>query len=163
MPPTDKHLGGFSTGPRPEPHHVESLSTDLPRLLDELEALRRDVERADTRRRKENSYIIAVAACLILPIILILAVAWQNLGIARDARASAAEARRTADRIEDCTTPTGKCYRDGSKRTGGAVANLARIQIVVASCQRLTITEPALTACIVSRLRGIGVTLPPTP
>lgn len=158
MPPIDKRpLGGIP----PEPHHVENLSTDLRGLLGELESLRRDVERSDKRRRKENGYIIAVAGALILPILLLLVVAWQQLNIARDAKAAAVEGRRLADRIEDCTTPTGQCYRDGSKRTGGAVLNLAKINLVIAACQRATATEPALIACVNTRLKAMGVVLTP--
>lgn len=117
----------------------------------------------DAQRKRENSVAILVAIAICIPIVIMLGLLLQNLGIARDARTSAAEAKRTADTIEDCIVPTGKCYKDGSKRTGGAVINLARINEAIAICERTTGTVQALEACITARFRSIGIVLTPAP
>ncbi len=150
---------------RPNPAGV--LSTDLKSLVKELGSLRADVERADTRRKRENGYILAAAGCLAIPILLMLAIAWQQLSIARNARTAAEGAQRAAHRIEDCTTPAGKCYADSSRRTGGAVANILRGNVVIAECRQQRSPDTSVAAqreletCITDGLKKFGITLPP--
>lgn len=36
--------------------------------------------------------------------------------------------------INDCTKPTGKCFKDGQQRTGAAVASISREAIVRSAC-----------------------------
>lgn len=38
------------------------------------------------------------------------------------------------DTIQDCTQPTGRCFRDGEDRTGTAVASINRVVILAAAC-----------------------------
>lgn len=41
---------------------------------------------------------------------------------------------RTLEAVEDCTLPTGKCYRDGIRRTATAVGDIGRVSIYAAAC-----------------------------
>lgn len=64
----------------------------------------------------------------------------------------------SADRIIDCTTPEGECYKRSQQRTGDAVSALndATLRIVAAAlaCQAEGITqEDALLRCVTQRLQ----------
>jgi len=64
---------------------------------------------------------------------------------------------RAADRIEDCTSPEGQCYKDAQARTAEAVLGIKRdtLDVVVAalSCQEDGVKEQkALARCTISRL-----------
>jgi hypothetical protein len=77
----------------------------------------------------------------------------------------AADAARTADRIEDCTTPGRPCFEDQVKRTGDAVAgiNQGTLAVIVAalSCQADGITEErALARCTARRAAASTVDQP---
>lgn len=76
----------------------------------------------------------------------------------RDKRtaATAADAARAAERIEDCTTPGRECYEEQLRRTGDAVAgiNQGTLAVIVAalSCQADGITEEKpLARCTAER------------
>ncbi len=76
--------------------------------------------------------------------------------------ATAADAARSADRIESCTTPGQECYEDQQRRTGDAVAgiNQGTLAIIVAaiSCQADgIIDEKPLARCTASRARAATV------
>lgn len=66
--------------------------------------------------------------------------------------------RTLLNTINDCTQPTGKCYRAGQKRTGDAVASINRVVILAASCAvgengREPQVEARIQACVIDRLR----------
>lgn len=151
--PTPKALIG---GPDPSAALLTTVQ-ELRRSIDaaalEAQGLRRDVELADKRRAKENTYVIAVGAALILPILLMLALGWQSVHTAKDARDAAERAKATSDQIASCTTPSGKCYQDGNKRTSGAVQNLVKAQMAIAECAKITATDAQLEACVARRMK----------
>lgn len=70
--------------------------------------------------------------------------------------ATAADAARAAQRIEDCTTPGRQCFEEQTRRTGKAVAgiNQGTLAVIVAaiSCQADGITEERpLARCTAKR------------
>ncbi len=76
--------------------------------------------------------------------------------------ATAADAARSAERIEDCTTPGRPCYEDAQRRTGEAVAgiNQGTLAVITAalSCQADGITDQkALSRCTVRRAEASTV------
>lgn len=75
---------------------------------------------------------------------------------AERAKEAAENAARSAERIEDCTTPGRKCFDDSQKRTAEAIVgiNEGTLRVIVAaiSCQDDGITEQrALSICTVRR------------
>lgn len=172
-PPIRKTLPESAT-PDPVQSSILGLRKTLEDVIAESAAYRREVEdfqqaqvrkdeARDRQRKRENSVAALVAIAICIPIVIMLGLLLQNLAIARDAQQASADARRTADTIEDCIVPTGKCYRDGSKRTGGAVVNLARVYTAIAVCQRTTVDVPGLKSCISLELRKVGIILPAAP
>lgn len=92
-------------------------------------------------------------AALVCALVLTLAFSMWTLALIRatqvdnrttltNARDAATAAARTANRVEDCTTPGGDCYERGQRQTSGAVAGIN------------TITVRA-TACLAAVLKGI--------
>lgn len=66
---------------------------------------------------------------------------------------------RTLEIIEDCTQPTGECYKDGQRRTTKAVGDINRVVIAAAACA--ADVDPSapigkriatITACVSDRL-----------
>jgi hypothetical protein len=47
---------------------------------------------------------------------------------------AAENARKTVERIEDCTTPGQKCFEDGQRRAGVLVQNLSDVIILASAC-----------------------------
>lgn len=41
---------------------------------------------------------------------------------------------RTADRIEDCTTPGGECYERGQSQTTQAVGDIGKLSVYASAC-----------------------------
>lgn len=148
--------------PRNNPLAVDALDSRLAGLIAESAALRTDLKSSEAQRRKENLISMAVGVLIIIFIALVLGVAIQNRSISNDAATSAREAKRSADVVADCTTPQGKCYQDGTKRTGGAVGNLVRAQIIVAECDRANrASDSAFKACLATRLKAFTTPAPP--
>ena len=86
----------------------------------------------------------------------------------RDERtaATAADAARAAERIEDCTTPGRACFEDQVERTGAAVAgiNQGTLAVIAAalSCQADGITEERpLAQCTARRAAASTVKIQP--
>lgn len=143
------------------------LDSRLAALIAESQSLRSDLKSSETQRRKENLISVCTGLLAILFIGIVLAVAVQNRSIAEDAKTSANSAKKTSDAIADCITPTGHCYQDGSKRTGGAVGNLIKAQLVITDCNRhFPVDDKAFNACVVAGLKRAFPTTPapaPTP
>jgi hypothetical protein len=60
----------------------------------------------------------------------------------------------TNERIVDCTTPGGKCYQQGQKRTGAAVADILKGATYAIACadKRGVQTEAEIQACVLKRI-----------
>lgn len=77
---------------------------------------------------------------------------------ALQAKQAAEDAARSADRIEDCTTPGRECFEDAKQRTEKAIVGINRgtLTVIVAaiSCQVDGVAEQeALARCTVKRSR----------
>lgn len=69
------------------------------------------------------------------------------------------ESRETLATIKSCVEPTGACYRDGQRRTAGAVSSINQVIVLAAACSvglppGLTVTtrEAAIERCVHHRL-----------
>ena len=64
--------------------------------------------------------------------------------------------------IEDCTQPTGACYRDAQRRTGAAVAAINRVILIAAACSanlpRMSVAErrDRIQRCVTNQLERRG-------
>jgi hypothetical protein len=141
---------------------VAALSHALATLSAELAALRDDVK-ADMRARirKQHSIVVALAVLAVVMILgIILSVQTNRI---------AGDARTTNERMADCTTPGGGCYREGQRRTGEAVGDILKASIYMAECSRLRPGEsgPAFDAflerCVADRLAAAEPTPGPAP
>lgn len=76
---------------------------------------------------------------------------------ARDERtaATARDAARSAERIEDCTTPGRPCFDDAQKRLGRTVGSINRYALAAAACadQPQTQTVDEIQNCILRLIR----------
>lgn len=86
-----------------------------------------------------------VQASLVTALVLILGFSAVTLYLIRDtqvgnrttlkkAKDAAASAARTADRVEDCTTPGGDCFEQAQRQTSGAVAGINTITVRATAC-----------------------------
>lgn len=50
----------------------------------------------------------------------------------------------------DCTSPTGKCYQDGQRRTGSAIGTINQVSIYAAYCSKIpsNTTVKQIETCI---------------
>lgn len=143
---------------------VAAVESRLAALIRESQALRSDLKDSDAQRRKETLVSLGLGALAIIFIIIVLGVAIQNRTIANDAKHSADNAQATAALIKDCTTPSGRCYQDGSKRTGGAVGNIIKAQVIVAECSRdFPSNNAKFESCVATRLKTAFPAATPTP
>lgn len=139
------------------------LRQSLGEILTESQALRTDVHAAEQARTKATRLNLMVLVALCVPILLLLALAWQNNRLAR-------ELHDTNDRIADCTAAGGVCYEEGRKRTGTAIQDVISAEIFMAQCARLFPDEagPAydrkLENCVAERLTAaVAARATPTP
>lgn len=132
----DAEISPQPVTPLPPPVGVGALQSSLSELIRESQKLRSDVHTAEQLRaqkiaqiRRENLINMVIIGILALFMLVVLAIAWQSNQIAHDTR-------RNADTLIDCTTPGGQCYKEGTARTGQAVAVLQGIQQYIIECSR---------------------------
>lgn len=144
------------------PPTVAHLKQSLVDLIVESQALRTDVKTAEEARRRDTRVNLLLLGMLSIFVIMVLVVAYQNNAIAE-------QTRDTNAIMADCTTPGGKCHKQGSERTASAISSVLRTQIAALQCARLYpgITGPEydrkLEACIYERVTALGTTPPTTP
>lgn len=142
----------------------DALGPSLAALLHESRSLRTDVHAAEVARRKTALINLGVLGLLVLFVILLLTVTIQNNQLAKQVRV-------TNDRMVDCTVAGGKCYDEGTRRTGTAIADIVRADIYVAECARQRPGEsgPAFDAfietCVTDKLAAVAKqrVIQPTP
>lgn len=139
------------------------LRKSLAELVAESQALRTDVHAAEQARTKATRLNLMVLVALCVPILLLLALGWQNNQLAR-------ELHDTNERIADCTTVGGHCYEEGRKRTGSAIQDVISAEIFMAQCARLFPDEVGpsydrkLENCVAERLAAaVAARATPTP
>lgn len=116
------------------------------------------------RRRTAGWVLLSVtAAVVILGLVTLLVSTWQ---IADEVRNTQIEGTPTgkklvasADRILDCTSPEGQCFKDGQKRTANAVGDINRVIVLAAACSvglnpewSVSRRQTAIQTCVIDRL-----------
>lgn len=97
-----------------------TLTGALTSLADELRHLRTDIRADSKQRRRESLLSIGLALVLVLLMVGMLFVGWQNHSI--------------GDQIADCTTAGGRCYEEGRRRSSEGVDRLIRSNIHLHRC-----------------------------
>jgi hypothetical protein len=138
--------------PAPVSPAVTALGRSLSDLVAESQALRSDVQVAEQARRRATVVNLALLGLLVLFVALLGAVSWQNNRLIE-------QVEKTNSTMADCTTPGGRCYEEGSRRTSGAINDIVWASVYMAQCSRLYPGEvgPAydrkLEACVTERLQ----------
>jgi len=146
----------MSTDPVPggQPETVSpavALRSSLSALIEESKALRTDVHGAEAARKRANVINLGVLLLLASFVGLLLLLNWQNNQLAH-------QVNQTNKQIADCTTAGGKCYQQGSQRTGTAIGDIIRAELYMAECSRMYPGEAGpgydrkLEACVYGRL-----------
>lgn len=67
--------------------------------------------------------------------------------------------KQQAFQINDCTQPTGKCYKRGAKKTGEAVGSIGMTSVAAAACSvHIGVAHPELSQAELTRLVTICTT-----
>lgn len=139
-----------------------ALRKSLTDLIAESQALRTDVHSAEEARRRASQINLALLGLLILFVGLLGVMVWQNNELAH-------QVAKTNATMADCTTPGGKCYQQGTARTGQAIQEILKASVYMAECSRMFPGEsgPAfdakLEACVNEKLRKAREAPTPTP
>lgn len=110
-------------------------------------------DRKKTRAEMASrAYLVFVASVVTCSLAITAYISVQTAERAKDNRA-------TLRTIEDCTQPTGACYRRGQEQTANAVSSINQVVILAAACasglpQGLTIVarQSAIQSCVITRL-----------
>jgi hypothetical protein len=135
-----------------DPSDLGTPRHDLQEIIRRYDKLSADINAAEKIRRVKERTMIALLAIGVVLIVVMGAGMWKLFQIAEDSQRAAEQSARTAATIEDCTVPTGSCYRDGSKRTGGAVGNILKGQVAVAECLKEVASAAEVQACMDRKL-----------
>ncbi len=157
------------TGKRISP----ALSADgvaaLRDLITESQSLRKelDADRTLWRVRSRYALLMIVAIGAMVGGLLTLVIQFEAERRDRSA-ANAANVRNIAEiseRIADCTTEGGTCYREGQARTAGVLAEVVRAQVAVEWCGRSSDvdTRAELQACVAREMARPVPTPTPAP
>ena len=94
--------------------------------------------------RADRRYRVAREVFQLVTLLAVLA----SLALLLAGERAATEAR---DRLLDCTTPEGECYREGQARTGRAVGSINEATVAAAYCARLDASSVAVIRACVER------------
>lgn len=116
--------------------------------------LQRKVARAELSRR---AFIVSIAFVTMSVVAALFTLTLAIRSTQLEGTPTGRKLVASADRILDCTSPEGDCYKRSQQRTGDAVSALnsatARIVAAALSCQADgETTEKALLDCITQRL-----------
>ncbi len=128
------------TGKRISPALPADGVRALQDLIAESQSLRRqlDADRSLWKVRTRYALLMIVAILLMVGGLLTIVIQFEAERRDRSA-ANAANVRKIteiSERIADCTTEGGGCYREGPARTAGVLAEVVRAQIAVEWCGR---------------------------
>lgn len=148
---------------------AQGLAPQLALLIGESQALRGDLNSAETARRQAEAahrrtgrINLAVLGVLAVFVLLLLINAVQNNRLTH-------QLATTNRQIADCTTAGGKCHEEASGRTGAAINDIIRAEIFMAECSRLfpgesgPVFDRHLEQCVTARLAGPHLTPPTAP
>lgn len=83
----------------------------------------------------------------------------RNHNISVEIKKQGAIIKQQAFQINDCTQPTGKCYKRGQKKTGKAVGSIGLTSVAAASCSvHIGVAHPELSQEELTRLVTICTT-----
>jgi hypothetical protein len=135
-----------------DPSDSGSPQGDLQEIIRRYDRLSADINAAEKIRRVKERTMIALLAIGVVLIVVMGFGMVKLFQIAENSQKAAEQSARTAATIEDCTVPAGSCYRDGSKRTGGAVGNILKGQVAVAECLKEVESSTEVQACMDRKL-----------
>lgn len=128
------------------------LPAHLTESLNNLGAAARDLA-AETRaerlaQRRRDRLVVALLALVALLVASLVMLALVN-------RRTNTQNRQIIQQIGDCTTAGGTCYEDGQRRTGDAIAELVRAQLLVEACAQVPANDTAaeLERCVAAGRR----------
>lgn len=123
-------------------------------LITESQALRQelDADRAMWRVRTRYALLMCVAVAVMVGGLLTIVV--QNRLRSNENGEILRRNTEISEQIADCTTAGGDCYERGQARTGGAIAELVRAQIIVEACGRVPGNDTAaeIQACVAEQM-----------
>lgn len=107
------------------------------------------------------AYVLVGA--LVVGVLTVLVQTREVVGVVREQQkqsvARGKDIQATAQLIKDCTDPEGECYKQGQRRTAGAVADINRVVILAAACSvgvppDLTVVDrqSLIQSCVIARL-----------
>lgn len=112
-----------------------------------------DAERTNNRRTREIAGAAVYVTLAALAIGMIYAIV-QTYSLTAAIREQQKANVSVNNRLIDCTTPGGTCYRQGQERTGAAVADILKGATYAIACadKRGVQTEAEIQACVLERI-----------
>ena len=118
-----------------------------------------------TPRRKHLGWALLwmCSAAFVLGVVVMISLTLQLATEVRDTQLEGTplgkKLQSSADRILDCTSPDGQCYKDGQERTAKAVGDINRVIVLAAACsvgldKDLTVDQRQveIQQCVLDRL-----------
>lgn len=118
----------------------------------------------DSRQRPAFGAAVGVlVGVLIVAVLLLIVRTWSVTDQIRESQktntGTLEASQRTLDTVNDCTQPSGDCFKRGQKRTASAVGDINRVVILAAACSvgldtRLSVSErqTLIQSCVIDRL-----------
>lgn len=67
------------------------------------------------------------------------------------------ETHKLQRQVADCTTPKGKCYRQGQEQTGRAIAILEQWIVISSECARIPSDDKTFETCVQMKAKAQGL------
>ena len=105
------------------------------------------------RHRRELAGLLTYFLLAVL-VIGIIGIIVQTYSLAATIREQQKVTATTNERLIDCTTPSGECYKQGQKRTARAVSDIGKVAAYAAACadQAGRQGEAEVLECVLRRL-----------
>lgn len=107
--------------------------------------------------------VAVLVGVLVVAVLALMTRTWSLTDQIRESQVQNTAARESSDRtlhaIQDCTQPTGECFKRGQTQTAKAVGDINRVVILASACsvgldQRMTVSQrqAAIQQCVIDRL-----------
>ena len=118
----------------------------------------------DKRQRPAFGAAVGIlVGCLVVAVLVLMVRTWSLTDQIRESQktntGTLEATQQTLDAVNDCTQPTGKCFKRGQSQTAKAVGDINRVVVLAAACsvgldQRLSVEErqSRISACVIDRL-----------